>query len=99
MMVRPFVLIQSPRSFRFSFRSKPDPECYRLALTKLNQFHSLNLPAHRVLAIEDTPAGISAAIGAGLQVLAVTNSYPAQQLSQATVITNTLDLPEFILDS
>lgn len=80
-------------------KSKPDPECYRLALTKLNLFYSLNLPAHQVLAIEDTPAGIAAAMGAGLKVLAVTNSYPAQQLSQATVITNTLDLPEFVFDS
>ena len=75
-------------------KSKPDPESYQLAHTKLNTFHSLNLPAQLVLAIEDTPAGITAAKGAGLQVLAVTNSYPAEQLSQADVITKTLDLPE-----
>ncbi|MDA8428502.1 MAG: HAD family phosphatase [Geobacteraceae bacterium] len=75
-------------------KSKPDPECYRLAHSRLNTFHSLNLAAQRVLAIEDTPAGIRAALGAGLQVLAVTNSYPAEQLSQATAITESLDLPE-----
>ncbi|MDA8413096.1 MAG: HAD family phosphatase, partial [Desulfobacteraceae bacterium] len=75
-------------------KSKPDPECYRLAHSRLNMFHSSNLAAQRVLAIEDTPAGIRAALGAGLQVLAVTNSYPAEQLSQATAITESLDLPE-----
>lgn len=77
-------------------RSKPDPESYRLAYSRLNEFHSLNLTVEQVLAIEDTPAGISAAKGAGLHVLAVTNSYPAAHLSQADVITSTLDLPEII---
>lgn len=77
-------------------RSKPDPECYRLAHAGLNTFHALNIPSQRVLAIEDTPAGISAAKGAGLQVLAVTNSYPAAQLTQATAVTETLDLPGIV---
>jgi beta-phosphoglucomutase len=75
-------------------KSKPDPECYRLAHSLLNTYHSLDLPAQRVLAIEDTPAGIRAALAAGLQVLAVTNSYPADQLTLATAITETLDLPD-----
>ena len=79
-------------------RSKPDPECYRLAHARLNAFRSLNLPPRQVLAIEDTPAGIASAKGAGLQVLAVTNSYPAEQLSQANVITGPLDLPEISFD-
>ncbi|MBC8019443.1 MAG: HAD-IA family hydrolase, partial [Verrucomicrobia bacterium] len=79
-------------------RSKPDPESYRLAHARLNAFRSLNLPPWQVLAIEDTPAGIASAKGAGLQVLAVTNSYPAEQLSQADVITATLDLPEISFD-
>ena len=46
-------------------KSKPDPESYKLAHSRLNTFHSLNMPAEAVLAIEDTPAGISAAKGAG----------------------------------
>ena len=74
-------------------KSKPDPESYRLAFSRLNSFHSLNLPAQQVLAIEDTPAGIAAAKGAGLQVLAVTNSYPARHLSLADAITESLELP------
>ncbi len=72
-------------------KSKPDPECYRMALARLSQFHSLNIPAHQVLAIEDTPAGIAAAKGAGLRVLAVTNSYPAEQLTRADIIMETLN--------
>jgi beta-phosphoglucomutase len=79
-------------------RSKPDPECYRMAHTRLNTYHSLNLPAQQVLAIEDTPAGISAAKGAGLQVLAVTNSYPPDHLLQANVITKTLEFPGIVCD-
>jgi beta-phosphoglucomutase len=75
-------------------KSKPDPECYRLAYDKLNRFHSRNIPTQQTLAIEDTPAGIAAAKDAGLQVLAVTNSYPAKQLSQADVIVESLILPE-----
>jgi beta-phosphoglucomutase len=71
-------------------KSKPDPECYCLALARLNQFHSLNLAPDDVLAIEDTPAGIAAAKGAGVQVLAVTNSYPAGHLTSANVIVETL---------
>lgn len=77
-------------------KSKPDPECYRLAHSMLNTFHSRSMPAQQILAIEDTPAGIAAAKSAGMQVLAVTNSYPAEHLSQADVITESLDLPEII---
>lgn len=78
-------------------KSKPDPESYQLAHSRLNAYHSRILPAQQVLAIEDTPAGIAAAKGAGLQVLAVTNSYPAEHLSQATAITESLDLPEIVI--
>jgi len=77
-------------------RSKPDPECYRLAHARLNQFRGLNLTAGRVLAIEDTPAGIAAAKCAGLRVIAVTNSYPATHLSQADRIVKTLDPAEIL---
>jgi len=71
-------------------KSKPDPECYRLAHTLLNKARSLSITADRVMAIEDTPAGISAAKCAGLQVVAVTNSYPADHLTGADCIVDTL---------
>lgn len=72
-------------------RSKPDPECYSLALTRLNRYHSIDLRPEQVLAIEDTPAGISAAKDAGLRAIAVTNSYPADHLSRADHIVKNLD--------
>ena len=78
-------------------KSKPDPECYRLAHTRLNEFRLLNLLPRQVIAIEDTPAGIAAAKGAGLCVIAVTNSYPATYLTQADKIVETLDPAETLL--
>jgi beta-phosphoglucomutase len=72
-------------------KSKPDPECYVLAIRRLT--HSLQqvISAPRnCLAVEDTPAGIEAAKGAGLAVLAVTNSHPAEELSGADFITDSL---------
>jgi beta-phosphoglucomutase len=75
-------------------RSKPDPECYSLAHTRLNEFHSRELRPDQVLAIEDTPAGIDAAKEAGLRVIAVTNSYPAARLTRADHIVPALDPAE-----
>lgn len=65
--------------------SKPDPACYRLCLDKLGV-----RDAAGAVAVEDTPAGIAAAKGAGLKVLAVTNSYPPQRLAGADLIVRTL---------
>ena len=79
-------------------RSKPDPESYKVAHARLNKIRLLNLLPEQVLAIEDTPAGIAAAKGAGLQVIAVTNSYPATHLSQADHIVETLDPAEILIN-
>lgn len=73
-------------------KSKPDPECYCLAHQKLQSFWNRTISANRVLAIEDTPAGIAAAKGAGLQVIGVTNSYPKERLHQADWVVSTLQL-------
>jgi len=71
--------------------SKPDPASYRLAVHRLQEaFPSVGITPDQCLAIEDTPAGISSAVGAGLKVLAVTNSYPAGELGRATVIAESL---------
>ncbi len=43
------------------------------------------------VAIEDTPAGIASAKGAGLRVLAVTNSYEKEALKQADRIVDSLE--------
>jgi beta-phosphoglucomutase len=70
--------------------SKPDPECYQLAFRRLQSAHQNRLSKDATIAIEDTPAGISAAKDAGLLVCAVTNSYPATRLGQATFVTDSL---------
>lgn len=70
--------------------SKPDPECYQLAFQRLQSASHNCFSIATTIAIEDTPAGISSAKAAGLMVCAVTNSYPADRLSQATFITDSL---------
>lgn len=71
--------------------SKPDPESYLRSLRAL----ALASPARalvpeRCVAIEDTPAGIASARGAGLKVLAVTNTYPQEALAEAQSVADTL---------
>lgn len=71
--------------------SKPDPASYLLAVEKLAALRPDNgiVPAACV-AIEDTPAGIASAKGAGLKVVAVTNSYPAEKLTAADLAVSSL---------
>jgi len=73
-------------------QSKPHPASYLSAKEKLlisfpDKLNSDSL----VYAIEDTPAGIQSAKGAGLSVVAVTNSYQAEKLRQADVIVPSLE--------
>jgi len=72
-------------------RSKPDPASYRLAWSALKDRHSdrLSLP-ERTLAVEDTPAGIGSARGAGLSVLAVSGSHPREELEGADIVVDSL---------
>lgn len=71
--------------------SKPDPESYTLAVAGLNSVHpDREIVPGLCLAIEDTPAGIASARGAGLKVLAVTNSYPEENLAVADRVIATL---------
>ena len=69
---------------------KPDPAGYALALDRLRAATGRPLRASRSLAIEDSPAGIDAARGAGLRVLAVTTSYAAAALTAADRIVASL---------
>ena len=73
-------------------RSKPDPESYALAFGRLSERYAalLTVPEKSV-AVEDTPAGIRSAKGAGLRVLAVTNSYGAEELAEADWIADSLE--------
>jgi beta-phosphoglucomutase len=70
--------------------SKPDPACYRLAVERLAAQHASLLVPGSCLAIEDTPAGITAAKGAGLKVLALTNSYDRAYLGLADAVVDSL---------
>lgn len=72
--------------------SKPDPESYLLAFSRIAMaFPEKSITPAECLAIEDTPSGIASALKAGLRVLAVTNSYPAEKLGDSASITNTLE--------
>lgn len=72
--------------------SKPNPECYEIAFSKLLDLQKKPFSKKTTFAIEDTPAGISAARQADLNVCAVTNSYAAEKLTEATFITSSLEL-------
>ncbi|MBT1073026.1 HAD family hydrolase [Pelotalea chapellei] len=72
-------------------KSKPDPECYKLAFSKLSHHTDAAITLSNTFAIEDTPAGITAASRAGLKVIAVTNSYSPEHLTDASHIFNSLE--------
>ena len=64
--------------------SKPDPACYRLTLERLRARHPERaIRADRSWAIEDSPVGIESAHGAGLKVLGLASTYPADQIRTA----------------
>ncbi len=68
---------------------KPDPAIYRMALKSLNGATPCPRPPLRpdeCLVIEDTLAGIRAALAAGMRVIAVTTTYPAQELAAADLV-------------
>ncbi|MEM9273633.1 MAG: HAD family phosphatase [Cyanobacteria bacterium P01_F01_bin.143] len=63
--------------------SKPEPDGYLLAVTKLNQQNlALNLQSHECLVIEDSLAGIEAAKRAKMPVVAIANTYPFHLLQR-----------------
>ena len=73
-------------------KSKPDPECYALAFRRLSRMHPSRVTVpERSFAVEDTPAGIRSAKGAGLRVLGVTNSYGAGELAEADWVADSLE--------
>ncbi len=63
--------------------SKPEPDGYLLALSKLNQKYSgLNLISSECLVIEDSLAGIEAAKRAQMPVVGIANTYPLHLLQR-----------------
>lgn len=59
---------------------KPDPEIYQLVARKLD------VPPDQCLVIEDSPAGVTAAIAAGMHVIAVATPFTRRRLHQLDTI-------------
>ena len=70
---------------------KPDPEIYRKAVERFG------LPADSVLVLEDSPAGLAAAKGAGTFAVGVPHNHsPAEGLHAADLIVPRLDDPALL---
>ena len=63
--------------------SKPDPAGFNMALQKLNENQDNKISPVECIVVEDSPWGLEAARRAGMHTLAVTNSYPADELQTA----------------
>jgi mannitol-1-/sugar-/sorbitol-6-phosphatase len=65
-------------------RGKPDPEGYLTAAARLGR------SAPDCVVIEDTPAGIESAHGAGMRVVAIATTYPLERLAAADAVVERL---------
>ena len=74
-------------------RGKPEPETFLKALAQLNAALSNDYPISpaECLVIEDSKEGIRGARRAGMKCLAVSNSHPAELLSEADSIVSSLE--------
>ncbi len=72
-------------------RGKPDPEIYRKAVSRFG------VPAPAVLVLEDSPAGLAAARGAGAFAVGVPHDHsPAEGLQDAHLVVPRLDDPALL---
>ena len=69
-------------------RGKPAPDLYLLAVGKLRDLMAVD--AASCVAIEDSKWGLEAAHKAGLRTVAVTHTYPASELRDATLVVDHL---------
>ncbi len=65
-------------------KGKPDPQPYLAGAT------ALGVNPAECLVIEDAPAGIVSAHAGGMKVIAITSTYPAEKLSEADAIVQSL---------
>jgi beta-phosphoglucomutase len=73
-------------------RGKPEPEIFLKALAELNeQNNGDSMAAADCVVIEDSKEGIRGARRAGMKCLAVTNSHPAELLTDANAVVNSLE--------
>jgi beta-phosphoglucomutase len=74
-------------------QGKPDPQIFLKTLEQLNarQGNSNQITPADCVAIEDSKEGIKAVRRAGMKCLAVTNSHPAELLSEAHTVVKSLE--------
>jgi len=72
-------------------RGKPEPDIFLKALASLNAQNTKPIHASECVVIEDSKEGIKGARRAGMKCLAVTNSHPAELLSEANAVVKTLE--------
>jgi beta-phosphoglucomutase-like phosphatase (HAD superfamily) len=73
-------------------QGKPEPEIFLKALAALNAQHEGEpFPAADCVVIEDSREGIRGARRAGMKCLAVTNSHPAELLTEANAVVSSLE--------
>lgn len=82
---------------------KPAPDCYQIALQKLNDKRSANdeaaLNASDCLGIEDSPPGIESSRTAGMHTLGITNTVTAEQLRAAGAEVVSASLADWTTDT
>jgi len=82
---------------------KPDPECYRLALERLNVKRQKDgLPSiapKECLVIEDAPPGIESACAVGMRTIGVTNTVSENELRAARADFVTRSLADWTMDA
>jgi beta-phosphoglucomutase-like phosphatase (HAD superfamily) len=71
-------------------RTKPDPAPYLEAARRLAEHSGNGLPPADCLALEDSVPGIASARAAGMKVVGVANSYPAEKLEAAHRVVDSL---------
>lgn len=72
-------------------RGKPAPDVFLRSAELLGQ------PPGDCLVLEDSAAGVTAALAAGMQVIAITNTLPPERLQHATLVVSTYEEIERLL--
>ena len=82
---------------------KPDPECYQIALERLNSSRQkerrLPLLPSECLVVEDSPPGIESGRVAGMRTLGVTNTVSEEKLRMAGADVVTPSLFDWTVDA
>lgn len=82
---------------------KPAPDCYRIALEKLNQKRLserlMPILTSECLAVEDSPPGIESGKRAGMRTLGITNTVSEEQLRAAGAEVVAANLADWTVDA